>query len=194
MANASPTVAVCKAIALRAARRAARLCYKCGLRKPVKPAGRCARCNKRSSDSSRKRRTARLAAGLCPTCGLRALVAGGQQCGACRVREAHPLRREQRLQNQRLRTQRLRDEAFAHYGAVCACCGEPHKAFLEFDHVENNGGLHRREDHDVNYLAAWLKSHGYPPGFQVLCCNCNRAKYRYGICPHEQERQAHADS
>ncbi len=34
-------------------------------------------------------------------------------------------------------------------------------------------------------LYSWLKKQGYPPGFQVLCHNCNLAKGYYGACPHQ---------
>lgn len=31
----------------------------------------------------------------------------------------------------------------------------------------------------------WLSKNGYPPGFRVLCFNCNAAMHMFGICPHE---------
>ena len=31
----------------------------------------------------------------------------------------------------------------------------------------------------------WLKRNDYPPGFQVLCHNCNWAKHALGRCPHQ---------
>lgn len=82
------------------------------------------------------------------------------------------------------------------YGGACACCGENHMAFLVIDHVDNNGARHREE---MGYLShgrwigsgttmhTWLKANGYPPGFQVLCANCNMAKQSRGICPHMEE-------
>jgi hypothetical protein len=34
-----------------------------------------------------------------------------------------------------------------------------------------------------------LKKRGYPPGYRVLCFNCNRGRYlNGGVCPHEIER------
>lgn len=32
-----------------------------------------------------------------------------------------------------------------------------------------------------------VSSHCYPPGFQVLCHNCNFGKSLYGVCPHQRE-------
>lgn len=34
---------------------------------------------------------------------------------------------------------------------------------------------------------SWLKTNGYPDGFQTLCHNCNMAKGFYGICPHKEK-------
>lgn len=72
----------------------------------------------------------------------------------------------------------------------CACCGERTVEFLTIDHINGNGAAHRRELEAQNvgpgtgfYL--WLKSNGYPNGFQVLCYNCNCAKGCYGTCPHK---------
>lgn len=31
----------------------------------------------------------------------------------------------------------------------------------------------------------WLVANDFPPGFQVLCANCNMAKDRPGGCPHQ---------
>ena len=83
---------------------------------------------------------------------------------------------------------RLRLEVITHYsnGAnVCKCCGEDHIPFLTIDHV-NGGGLRHRRDLGNNFYP-WLKRNGFPNGFQVLCMNCNFAKWRVGVCPHELE-------
>jgi hypothetical protein len=80
------------------------------------------------------------------------------------------------LMNERGREYRakLRYEVINAYGSKCVCCGETTFQFLAIDHI--NGTM--------TYL--WLKNHGWPPGFQVLCHNCNLAKSLYGICPHKE--------
>ncbi len=77
----------------------------------------------------------------------------------------------------------LRQAALAAYGSVCACCGESEQKFLAIDHIHGGGGAHRREI-GVR-IEWWLKTNGYPPGFRVLCHNCNMARAFYKICPHE---------
>lgn len=65
----------------------------------------------------------------------------------------------------------------------CACCGLDQWQFLTIDHV-NGGGNQHRKSMGVTSIFRWLKANNYPPGFQVLCHNCNLAKYIYGQCPH----------
>jgi hypothetical protein len=61
---------------------------------------------------------------------------------------------------------------------------------LTIDHVNNNGAQHRRTMGEGS-ISSWLKTHGWPDGFQVLCFNCNCGRqYNGGICPHEEERAA----
>jgi hypothetical protein len=86
------------------------------------------------------------------------------------------------------RRERLRAETFAAYGgAVCACCGETIERFLTLDHIYGGGNDERREAKcDGLTFYNWLKKQGYPPGYQVLCFNCNCGRHHNGgICPHK---------
>lgn len=88
-------------------------------------------------------------------------------------------------------TAKLRLEVFSHY-----CGGEPHcqcpgcrTTFIEFltlDHENGDGAAHRKE-HKLGTGGArlwlWCKKNGYPEGFQVLCQNCNHAKFTRRACP-----------
>lgn len=89
---------------------------------------------------------------------------------------------------------RLKRVIFAAYGGDrCACCGETEKAFLELDHINGDGYKHRKQlNHGKNVgsncylLYRDLEKKGFPPGYQILCANCNVGKYRNGgICPHK---------
>lgn len=85
---------------------------------------------------------------------------------------------------------KLKLKVFEHYEKACACCGEHRPQFLAIDHINNDGSTHRKE---LNMRGGgsfyqWLKSHGFPEGFQTLCHNCNQAKGVYGKCPHETEK------
>lgn len=84
---------------------------------------------------------------------------------------------------------KLRDQAFAAYGgAVCVCCGETEKVFLCLDHINNDGAQDRRRGRATLYRR--LRAAKWPPGFQILCHNCNYAKHvTKGNCPHKRFRQ-----
>jgi aminoglycoside phosphotransferase len=71
------------------------------------------------------------------------------------------------------------------YGGVCVCCKERDLHFLTIDHIIGGGSAHRRELGGTSSLYQWLIDNNFPPGFQVLCMNCNSAKQWYGGCPHD---------
>ena len=86
----------------------------------------------------------------------------------------------------------LRYELISHYGGnppKCKCCGESTFEFLTLDHI-NGGGNQQRKFLKTggNGLYAWIKCNNFPPIFQVLCANCNYAKWQKGICPHQVKR------
>ena len=86
----------------------------------------------------------------------------------------------------------LRRELVAAYGGKCACCGESEYAFLDLDHVNNDGRADRAERGNGQRLYVWLKANGWPRDrYQLLCCNCNQGKARNGGgCPHATRRSA----
>jgi len=74
----------------------------------------------------------------------------------------------------------------------CACCDERILGFLTLDHVNDDGGEHRKRVNGGNFqggavMYGWLRRHGYPTdlGIRVLCFNCNAGRHwNHGICPH----------
>lgn len=67
---------------------------------------------------------------------------------------------------------------------ACACCGESQPLLLALDHI-NGGGHQQRQERGGGGFYTWLKRNNYPPGFQVLCHNCNMGRQlNGGICPH----------
>lgn len=91
---------------------------------------------------------------------------------------------------------RLKLEVFQAYSGleepVCSCCGQSGLAFLTLDHVNNDGGEHRKQMKGrLHYL--YLKQEGFPRQGEivVMCwnCNCGR-KANGGICPHKQINQS----
>lgn len=85
-----------------------------------------------------------------------------------------------------------RRQALDAYGGECSCCGETQDAFLAIDHIDGGGNEHRRSLSSTGRMVgssnfyAWLRRSNFPPGFTVLCHNCNFAKsHNPGGCPHQ---------
>ena len=76
---------------------------------------------------------------------------------------------------------KLRRDVVEGYGARCACCGTTYFDHLTIDHIAGGGNVERRTSSNRT-LHSRLRREGYPPGYQVLCWNCNWAKHRLGKC------------
>lgn len=92
------------------------------------------------------------------------------------------------------RNRKLKLETFNAYGGPhCACLRCPQRelemiSMLTIDHINGGGNKHRKEiskDRGGVCFYRWLKQNKYPPGYQVMCWNCNLSK-RYGPCEHTQ--------
>ncbi len=73
----------------------------------------------------------------------------------------------------------------------CACCGQKERDFLTIDHVKGNGNRESKElgiPRGGSPLYRWLVRNGYPPGYQVLCINCNMSKAKNGVCVHRRKK------
>ncbi len=71
----------------------------------------------------------------------------------------------------------VKEEVLAAYcnGHVqCARCKFSDPRALTIDHIHGGGTRHRKEI--GNHLHEWLRANDYPPGFQVLCMNCQFIK------------------
>lgn len=70
---------------------------------------------------------------------------------------------------------------------ACQCCAEDTFEFLSVDHINGGGKAHRNEI-GKSEIYRWIIRNNFPPGFQILCFNCNLAKGFFGKCPHEKAR------
>lgn len=127
-------------------------------------------------------------------------VESGSRCEVHKKvhRERYHANRIENAKTAKERRQRLKRAAFEAYGgAKCACCGEDHMEFLSIDHIAGDGAEHRRQllkeagwrvsrsSMCGAHLYKWLKQNNYPPGFRVLCMNCNFSIAKFGYCPHK---------
>lgn len=116
-----------------------------------------------------------------------------------RYKERHPerhaqLNRESYLRTKEARNSRivakhaaLKGRVFQAYGIICSCCGISDIRFLSIDHVNNDGHLDRKQGIAGARLYTKIEKAGYPKDYQVLCMNCNFAKRKTGVCPHQED-------
>jgi hypothetical protein len=128
----------------------------------------CVECLKRQ----KKERLTRKKKQQCRNCGKS--TDGLSRCTECR-------------QTVKRHMEKLKDEVFNQYGGYkCVCCGDEHKEFLTIDHIEGGGCKHRQEIGQSSTYR-WLKQQEFPAGYQVLCWNCNIAKWRYSRRATQEE-------
>lgn len=76
----------------------------------------------------------------------------------------------------RIQQMNLKYSVLSHYGGgKCACvkCGFDDLRALSIDHINNDGGEHRkRVGNGGSVMYRWLLNNGYPDGLQTLCMNC----------------------
>lgn len=97
--------------------------------------------------------------------------------------------REKYIVMQREYRRRIKKMCYIAYGGyICNCCGITEPSMLCLDHIENDGYQNRKE---IGYkggigIYLWLVRNQFPPGFQVLCYNCNQSKrVNNGTCFHK---------
>lgn len=169
--------------ARRNARAAAGLCAYCD--KPCwNGTTRCEACNKNLRDSVAKLQSSRIANGRCGRCGDHVLAAGYKQCRLCidEGRARHAARKIEVLD--------------AYGGPVCNGCGETEIAVLQMDHTNGGGNKHAAEIANGDAIRGrskmykWLRDNNFPPGFRVLCSNCNIRAARGIPFPNESSSQS----
>jgi hypothetical protein len=92
---------------------------------------------------------------------------------------------EVRKANERARVRREKEMFIAAYGGACMCCGDTTFEFLTAEHPNGRDDSNRKDWGWKVYYRARME--GYPKGvYELLCMNCNFAKGKYGVCPHQK--------
>lgn len=161
--------------ALRRARNIARgLCVVCA-KPPLSGLQKCAKHHA----ADRSRASQNIEQGRCP-CGQLRDNPTKQQCVRCRIAY-----RGKYAESRRRSKLAMKERAMAGYGgAACSCCGERELLFLHMDHIDNNGGEHRRALQVTSISYSWYIKNNFPSGFQVLCANCHIGKKWRDDCVH----------
>lgn len=90
---------------------------------------------------------------------------------------------------------RTRSRVIGHYsgGSMrCSWCHEDDYMVLTIDHINNDGAAHRKNGVVGSRLYRFLVKNKFPPGFDVLCMNCNLAKKINGGTNPEHRRLLHS--
>jgi hypothetical protein len=107
------------------------------------------------------------------------------------VRQQYAKHRATRIEAMREKCWQTRLRCLRAYSGntpCCTCCREETLEFLTLDHLDDrrrDSGVRVGGDRVGQNLYAWLIRMNFPPGFRVLCFNCNCARGNRGYCPHE---------
>lgn len=90
-----------------------------------------------------------------------------------KYREKHydELVQKKREANQRLKL--IVMQSYSNGDAKCLFCPQNDIRCLNLDHIKGGGRKHQRQ---VGNVYQYLKNNNFPPGFQILCQNCNWLK------------------
>lgn len=84
--------------------------------------------------------------------------------------------RQSRADTDKRSRERTWQDVFNAYGGDhCVLCGATDRRVLCIDHVNGDGAAQRKAMNNIHgyKLAAWLRRHGFPNGYRILCYNCN---------------------
>ena len=144
---------------------------------PLWKGGRmCGNCLEKARIRNNTKREDLIQLGICVRC-KKDKATKSKHCLSCWT-----LRQEQGRKRQ-VKLKRLVMETYG--GVRCACpgCGVVDLRFLTIDHINGGGNKHAKEH--GGHLHRWLLNHDFPPGYQVLCFNCNMGRaINGGVCPH----------
>jgi len=91
-----------------------------------------------------------------------------------------PSRKKYRREWERKNRIKIRYEVLKHYSSldypICNACGIDDIDVLCIDHIKGGGKEERKQWGNGSIFYKKLKKEGFPPGYQVLCWNCNHKK------------------
>lgn len=73
--------------------------------------------------------------------------------------------------------QATRNTVLDYYGGVCELCGTNDREVLTVDHIWDDGAAHRKQV-QASAIFTWLIKNQFPPGFRILCFNCNHKAHQ----------------
>lgn len=80
--------------------------------------------------------------------------------------------RDERLARNRAARRDIKSRVINRYGGCCELCSIADPDVLTIDHIWGGGKEHRKEV-PPSAINQWLIDNNFPPGFRLLCFNCN---------------------
>lgn len=155
-------------------------------------------CHECQATNARERRARKFASGKYCSCGRK--FTDNKNCDWCATAASRSTLEQKRARSLkwkkkqtaamiRSRGDKRKLKVIMAYGGLkCQCphgCDITALEFLTIDHIKGGGCKHRKEI-KANILS-WLIKNNFPPGFRILCMNCNMSLGRRGYCPHERK-------
>jgi len=165
-----------------------KFCINCG-EKAIDNLTLCSTCQEKINKKNKNKYYDRLNNNLCVVCGKKEIISGNSnRCEECKLKRNKWYQGSTTQQKDFVRRQERVDIVLNHYGNICRCCGENKKEFLTIDHINNDGGSHRKKINKAgSTFYKWLIDNNFPQDYQTLCMNCQFGKLKNnGICPHQQ--------
>lgn len=84
-------------------------------------------------------------------------------------------------EDERKRRHKLKEQVICYYSSAtmsCVHCSYKDMRALSIDHIDGGGKKHREYLKSIGsqQFYTWLRKNNFPPGFQVLCMNCQFVK------------------
>jgi len=70
-----------------------------------------------------------------------------------------------------------RKKVIEHFGGKCELCGLVDDEVMTVDHIWDDGAEHRKQV-KATVVLDWLIKNDYPPGYRLLCFNCNHKAHQ----------------
>jgi len=148
---------------------------------------------------------------ICIICNKNKAAKGRKYCHTCSEKRRSPEAQERRRINTNIRVskwsknhreninkwrrnnrEQKKIEVINMYGGKCACCSESNLGFLTIDHINNDGGIKRKENTSEGNIIDHLFHKPIDKlNYQILCFNCNYGKNcNNGVCPHNEAKDS----
>lgn len=153
------------------------VCVRCGSTR-YNGKTRCEKCHNEHLLYQSKAKNQALSQGKCRYCLVNVAEIDKSMCINCLNKHN---------EKQKVLYSKYRKLCIDNYGSKCVCCGLQNEKYLQLDHINNDGCIHRHEifKSQKGSIYTWACRNKFPNNLQLLCANCHQAKTVGKPCTHE---------